>query len=283
MHLRETFVSFIKPYSSFEPAYFLFFLAQGFADFAEVNLYLQKTCRNQTQSEPNLSTPCDSERNGIKFVASIYSRYALWLGLITITTIVLISAWSDKAPNRPKSAILILMLFRLLQLISLCLQTYFWYWHVFAAVITEFLLHIASCVKTTSKIYICCISSIEDRTFRLILLHLLQLLAHLISTGSSGYVLHNFGFFYTYIFCLVVHVISLLYAAIFMKQLAFEDTDKPTRGNIKSICEFFDVRSVIQAFRLVFGKRTGNERITIILLSVISVLSYITVIGRYRQ
>lgn len=280
MHLRETF-SYLKQYSSYEPAYFMFNLVQGFVDVADINLYLQKTCRNHTQLEPNLSTPCDNERRGIEFVASINSRYSLLIGFTTITTSVLISAWSDKASNRPRAAILILLLFRLLQLISMCLQTYFWYWPPLVAVFTEFIINTAPCVRVASIIYTCRMSSPEDRTFRLTLLHVLQLLSYLISVGSSGYLLHSLGFFYSYVVCLVLHIISVMYAIVFMKRLASEDTDKPTRGCIKSVCEVFDIRSVVEAFRLVFGKRIGNERITIILLSAINILSYVTFLGKY--
>lgn len=279
---QKMYVSGIKQYLSLEPVYFSLCLAYEIVHLVDENLYLQKTCRNFTLSEPNLSTPCDNEKRGIEFVASVHSHYELWGGIITVTMIVLTSAWSDKAPDRSKSSILILMWIELLQMISMCWQAYSWNWPVLAAVLTETIFWPILGIRVASIIYICNITTIEDRTFRLTLLHVLQMLSSLIGRGSSGYLLRNLGFFYSYMLCAVLVAISVLYASIFMEKRTSENAaDVTTKGCIKVSGEFFDVRSVIRAFNLVFGKQSGNERIIIILMSAISILSTLCFYGKY--
>lgn len=281
MHLQKMYVSVIKPYLSLEPAYFLFNLAHEIAFLTDVNFYLQKTCRNYSTLEPNLNTPCDNEKKGIEFVASVNSQYKLWGGIITMTTTILTSAWIDKAPNRSKSSILIFMWIHLLQMISMGLQAYFWNWPALAAVFTEMLFWPSICMRVSSIIYFCSLTSTEDRTFRLTLLHTLLMLSSLIGSGSSGYLLRNLGFFYLYVLCVILTAISVLYATIFMEKMTSENTDVTSQGCIKSSFEFFDVRSVIQAFRVVFGKKSGIERTVIILMSVINFLSILCFYGKY--
>lgn len=279
---QKMYVSGIKQYLSLEPVYFLLCLAYEIVHLVDENLYLQKTCRNFTLSEPNLSTPCDNEKRGIEFVASVHSHYELWGGIITVTMIVLTSAWSDKAPDRSKSSILILMWIELLQMISMCWQAYSWNWPVLAAVLTETIFWPILGIRVASIIYICNITTIEDRTFRLTLLHVLQMLSSLIGRGSSGYLMRNLGFFYSYMLCAVLVAISVLYGTIFMRKRTSENAaDVTTKGCIKVSGEFFDVRSVIRAFNLVFGKQSGNERIIIILMSAISILSTLCFYGKY--
>lgn len=56
IHLSNMYTLNLKQYLFLEPTYFLFNLAHEIANLVDTNLYLQKTCRNYTLSEPDLST-----------------------------------------------------------------------------------------------------------------------------------------------------------------------------------------------------------------------------------
>lgn len=277
MQLWDNFGSLIKPYLIFEPAYVLFNIAVFISDLADTNLFLQKTCRFNVTSEPDIKTPCDDEPAGIAFVASINSKYVFGLSFITVFITVLMSAWTDKALQRRKLCILLPMVVKAVQLIGMCLHSYFWYWPVLFAVFTENVLIASVCMRVASIVYICCISSSEDRTFRLTLLYVLQTVTNIISSGSSGFLLRYIGFLNTYILCTVLAVSAIIYLQIFVKDVPGENNS----GFLKYIRDFFDIRSLVQAFKLVFRKREGNARTMILLLSAINNLAWLTYIGNH--
>lgn len=276
MYFWNNFGSLIKPYLIFEPAYVLFNIAVFISDLADTNLCLQKTCRFNVTSEPDIRTPCDDEKGGIQFVASINSKYVFGLSFITVLITVLMSAWTDKAIQRRKLCILFPMVLKAVQLIGMCLHSYFWYWPVLLAVFTENILITSVCMRVASIVYICCVSSSEDRTFRLTLLYVLQTVTHIISSGSSGFLLRNFGFLNTYILCTALTFCAIIYLQIFVKDVPTESKT----GFLKYVRDFFDAKSLVQAFKMVFRKREGNARTVISLLAVINNLAWLTYIGK---
>lgn len=260
-----------------EPAYVLFNFAQGISEFADVNLYLQKTCRHNVQTEPDLATPCDDLKAGIEFVALVNSRYTCPSSIFTIAFTILLSAWSDKSGGKRKFCILLPMALKSGQLICMCLHSYFWYWPVRAAVCTDIILQSASCVRVGSIIYICSITTPASRAYRLTCLHVLMTITNILSSGSSGYLLRNLGFFYTYVICSLLSLAAVIHVGLMVKNTAV----KRTHGLINCLCDFINTGYVVDAFKIIFRKREGNERMIISLLSVVNVLAWIAYIGDF--
>ncbi|KAK7582553.1 hypothetical protein V9T40_013998 [Parthenolecanium corni] len=267
-----------KPYISFEPAYALFLLSHKLSELVRTNLYLQKKCRRQMNFEPDLETPCDDERGGIDFVASVNSKSLFVANLTATALVVVLAAKCDKSKGSRKFSILLPVVLRTIQLVSMCLQSYFWKWSVWFAALNEGSCNFGIVFGVGSMVYVCSISTNEERIFRMTLLHVLDISATIISSGSSGFLLRKFGFLNTYILCTIFSSVSMIHLALFLKDTVTE-SQQEKRGWAKSLIEFFNPRSLIEAFELFFKKRKRNDRIVICILSLISILAWSTYLG----
>ena len=83
-----------------EPSIFFFVLAQEWLTEIDSNLFLQKACRFNHTTEPNLDTKCDDEKKGILFASEANSSYGLAIGLSHTTLMIFAAVWSDAAGRR---------------------------------------------------------------------------------------------------------------------------------------------------------------------------------------
>lgn len=247
----------------------LFYTNYIILEFINTNLYLQKSCRNDTSEEPDLSTECDDETRGISFVTKVNYDFQYYLVSLMIIHTILSSCWSDKAGRRRKLFIIIPIIGQLLQILSACLQSYFWYIPPYFAVASDllfqmlsggFVLCLNACITYTTDA-----SSLEDRTTKMSVLYALQILCKPIGSGVSGFLLRSVGFFYSYVICLTIATLSLISGLYFIKDVTIPVEIKP------SFWSFFDMKDVLYSVRMVFRKSLGEKRIIVIVLMIIHV------------
>lgn len=261
-----------------EPALFLIFLAYNLTDFLNTNLYLQKSCRNNTIQEPLLSSPCDDEKRGVLFISSVYSNFQYVSTLLTMLFTLFATAYSDLAGKKRRIFIILPIFAMLLQSISACLQAYFWYWPPFLGVILDLIFLNSGggfmCAISFTKIYVCDIAERENRVFRITVLTAIRLICSPISRGMAGYLMHSIGFFYSYCICT-----ALLFMAFLCAWLFVEDLSEP--GNRKiTIKEVFHFNQIIQSFKIIlWTKKPNKHRATIFLLLFIGQLVYFSYVG----
>lgn len=263
-----------------EITYSFFLLGFYLIELANTNMLLQKSCRYNTTSEPDLSTPCDDEKKGMEFVTFINSTYRFGMNLLSIIIIIFVSAWSDKISNRHR-IILFILVGQVLQAFLLTIQSYFWYLSPMIIAWTEivsqtiFLGNIG--IHIFATILICDLAEAETRTMRLTILLAIDLFCKPCSSGISGYVMHYFGFFITYLICLSLAICGLI-CALFIKNMSkmSESTEVVNKWQL------FHLKPILDSFRTVYEKKEGKPRIIISILFIISLLVYFTWFGKYR-
>lgn len=249
------------------------------SDFISTNLYIQKSCRNDTFLEPDLNTHCDDEKRGILFVTNVnyYTRY-FWIALMVVHTI-LSSCWSDRAGRRRKPFIMIPIFGQVIQLLCLCLQSYFWSCSPYLAVASNFIIQVLSggnvLCHNACITYITDTSSLEDRTMKMSILYALQTACHPIGNGVSGYLLRSAGFFYSYVICLVASFISLILGIYLIKDISYPVEKKP------SYLSFFSPKEVIDSVKMVFRKSLGDKRPIVMTLLILHIAVWFNFSGTY--
>lgn len=265
---------------SVEPAYFLFNVAAYIGDFANTNLVLQKTCRINNTFEPSLDTPCDDEKKGIVTLTNVHSYYLFPSYFVTYAFVILATAWSDKAGRRRKFFIIFPILVKLVKTMILSLPAYYWHWSAMISVWCEVVSHLLGGNTTMyvfAVLYICDISAHENRTMRISILSALLSLSRVISSGISGYMLHCLGFFYTYVVCLLITVLALIFAC-----LCIEDISIPVQKKV-TIWDVFDIRFIFSSFKVVLRRRTDNGRLIILLMYVVCALDWFSFTGEFNK
>ncbi|XP_065210834.1 lysosomal proton-coupled steroid conjugate and bile acid symporter SLC46A3-like [Planococcus citri] len=272
-----------KPFEHFkhvtvEPSFFIFLIVYNWMEGLDTNLFLQKACRFNSTSEPDLNTRCDDERRGILFVTEVGLKYHPIVNIIALLTAIFATYWSDEAGRRRRPLIYIPIMGQIFHGLSGCLHSYFWQWQPITAVITlealkglyaDVFIMILAC-----QLYVCDISGKESRTMRLGILGTFRILAIVLGRGGSGFILHNFGFFYTYFFCFVLSAGGLLCGLIFIK-----DTSVPVEKKM-SFCNVFNLKRVIfDSFKVVFNRNLGRKRVTVSMLMIANVTVNFTYFG----
>ncbi|XP_065210821.1 probable peptidoglycan muropeptide transporter SLC46 [Planococcus citri] len=274
--MGKNFNRFVKVITV-EPAYFFYWSTYVIADSAYTNLLLQKKCRVSTLAEPDLNTPCDDEKQGVVFATEMNSFYRMVMLLLALIVAIFMSSWSDEAGKRRRPLIFLPIIGLIFQSIFGCLHSYFWSWIPTSAVllnsIPEVITGGISMMIMATQIYICDVSSLENCTLRMGILLATRTLADLFGCGSSGFILHSFGFFYTYLLCFVLSVISLILACIFVKDVSVPVSKKS--NFIKS----FNVTKIVDSFKVVFSKKLGKNRIVVVMLMITYTLVFFTTQG----
>ena len=85
-----------------EPALFFYYLAHTLIEVIDTNVYLQKACRFNVTSEPNLDIPYDDEKLGVLFVSQLNSNYRFYEMTSMLILVILLMSWSDDAGKKRK-------------------------------------------------------------------------------------------------------------------------------------------------------------------------------------
>lgn len=281
MHFPPMFKIFTSSslwkYLTIEPALFFYFTTFILLELLNTNLYLQKSCRNVTETEPNLHTSCDDEKKGILFVSSVNSSYQYVVLTIMFLYATLISSWSDGAGKRRRPLIILPIIGQLIQTTANTLHSYFWYWPPLAVVISDaatkclFGGHILMLLG--SQIYLCDVTNVQNRTLRIGIFTALKIICLPIGSGVAGFMIQGLGFFYSYLICFALTAISLVLVFIFV-------TDVSIEAENKSIFSFFNILQIVDGFKVVFGKKPGKQRLIVLLLVATHVIMWFTSEGK---
>ncbi|XP_065210871.1 probable peptidoglycan muropeptide transporter SLC46 [Planococcus citri] len=247
-----------------EPAVLFYFLSHVMIDVINTNLYLQKSCRLNATSEPNLQTPCDDEKLGLIFVSSFNAKYSFIQLIPMLILIVLMMSWSDEAGMKRKILIVLPIIGMIFQSINGCLQTYFWTWSASYAAMTNTALQVFSggflLMWYSSQLHVCDKSTPDNRTLRIGILTALKYICSPIGNGMAGYLIRKAGFFKSFLVCLVLASGSLVSAAVLV-----QDADVPVQKKV-SLWGLFKITRVIDSFRVVFKRSLGRKRVVVLLL-----------------
>ncbi|XP_065210832.1 lysosomal proton-coupled steroid conjugate and bile acid symporter SLC46A3-like [Planococcus citri] len=252
---------------SVEPSLLIFTLISDWIDGCNTNLYLQKTCRFNLTSEPDLNTECEDNPAGLLFVSEVNSKYRFTASFITQLFIVFATSWSDKAGRRRRPLIYMPIMGQILLSLSGCLNSYFWKWTPLTAVISNSIIESLNggigLMVVGSQIYVCDITEPKDRTMRLGFVGAILIVCLVLGKGGAGIILRNLGFFQSYLLCFVLSVISLIFGLIFIKDTSVPVPDKEPFYHVFNV-----KRSMSDNFKTVFNKKLGRRRVIVALLMV---------------
>ncbi|KAK7582549.1 hypothetical protein V9T40_013994 [Parthenolecanium corni] len=249
---------------SLEPSYFLYIIASTMLDFVNTNLYLQKACRINAISEPNLDTPCDDTEKGVTFVANV-NTYILTVKMFVIVIgIIIYSSWSDQAGKKRKFFIMLPMVGLVLESAFQAVYSYFWYLDPLYAAITSAILQMIfgnfPTLQIFGSMYVADVVDMRNRTMRMGFLMTIKVIGFLLSKSISGYLLHFLGFFICYLTCFALGCITLILAYVLIK-----DISVPLKKKM-SWCSVFNVCRLIESFKIVLGNRSTKHKVTVLLI-----------------
>lgn len=126
-----------------------------------------------------------------------------------------------------------------------------------------------------SQLHVCDKSSPNDRTMRVGILTALKYICMPIGNGMAGHLIRKAGFFKSFLVCLVFASMSLMSAAVLVK-----DAHVPVQKNV-SLWGLFKFTRVVDSFKTVFKKSLGKKRIIVFLLILAHVTALFSEEGRY--
>lgn len=262
-----------------EPSYALYYFLEHSCSFFHENLLLQKACRLNATSEPDLTTPCDDEKRGIAFLSYTHSILNLPNTPIMILVATFMVKWSDKSGKRRKPIILLPLIGIMLEVIFASLHSYFWTWPIIAVVLTRnffkslsggiILFHAASSLFITDN------SAEQNRMTRMGILSMIPHFVIPLSSMISGYILRTFGFLYCYSMCMVLSVLSLVLGFILI-----DDQREPITEPVK-ICNIMNPLGMLSTVKVLFKKRTDRKRMILLLLILSKMVVNFSITGEH--
>ncbi|XP_065210837.1 probable peptidoglycan muropeptide transporter SLC46 [Planococcus citri] len=126
-------------------------------------------------------------------------------------------------------------------------------------------------ITSACQAYVCDASEVKSRTMRLGFFQAARTLGDLVGFGSAGFILRRFGFFYTYLICVVLSVVTLILAWAFVKDTSVPVEKKP------HFWQRFNVMHICTSFNVIFKKSLGSKRyIAAILLIIYTMVFFCT-------
>ncbi|XP_065210849.1 probable peptidoglycan muropeptide transporter SLC46 [Planococcus citri] len=265
-------ISGVVKYLTVEPAFLLYTAVFVILELTGVNLLIQKKCRFNVTSEPDLSTPCQDEKQGIIFAAETMAYIRFLMFSLTLLYTAFSMCWSDESDRRRRPLIFLPIIGLMMMSVSGCLHSYFWHWDAHKSALSYLFFEVISggmpLIMVASQAYICDVTDIGSRTMRMGLFTAARTVGDLIGFGSSGFVLHRFGFFRTYLLCFVLSLITLLLAVIFVRDASVQVKKK------RHFWHAFNLMRIVDSFKIVFKKNIPGKRIIIVALSCIYILMF---------
>lgn len=251
-------------YISVEPSFFFYCIASTMLDFVNTNLYLQKACRINATSEPDLDTPCDEHEKGLTFVADINAYLMSVKMIVVLIGIILYSSWSDQAGKKRKFFIMLPVVGLVLQSGCQCFFSYFWHVAPIYAAITSAIFEMIFGNFPTIHLFCCMyladVVDTRNRTMRMGFLTSTKMLGFLLSKGISGYLLHSLGFLKCYSICFVLGCFILILAYVLIEDIAL-----PLKRDV-SWWSIFNLCRVCESCKIILGKKSMKHKITVLLL-----------------
>lgn len=250
---------------SLEPAYFFYTVALILFEFGNTNLYLQKACRTNATIEPNLSTPCDDKEKRIMFVANVNAYVRSVKMIFIMISVVMYSSWSDKAGRKRNFFLMSTMTGLLFESAFGCIYSYNWTASATYAALTSAVLQIlfgnAFTIKAFGYMYLADVVDQTNGTMRFGILTAVKTLATLVAKSLSGYLLNTCGFYIYYAICMGISLLAVVFGYSFI-----EDISVPMEKKA-SFSSMFNIKSnLTESSKVVFGKGTMKQKITVVLL-----------------
>lgn len=281
MYHHRSILIFFK-HITVEPSFFIILIVEELIYGLDTNLFLQKACRINSTTEPDLNTPCDDEKRGIIFISQVNSKYSFIVLLSSILVTSFATSWSDKAGRRRRPLIYITIFAQICHAFSGCLQSYFWQWTPITAVLCWVFFEGVSggmyLLMMACQVYVSDLCGTESRTMRLGFLGAIKLISITLGTGGSGYILRSFGFFFSYSICFALSACGLVLGLILIKDTSVSVEKK------MGFCQIFNLKDLLlDSFRVTFNKNLARKRIIVLLLMVANLLVIFSLLGRYES
>ncbi|KAK7576366.1 hypothetical protein V9T40_012652 [Parthenolecanium corni] len=257
-----------------EPAFFFYMCAFTLVEFGNTNLYLQKACRIDHTTEPDLETPCDDNEKGVILVANINTYVHSVKMFLVLACTALYSSWSDLAGRKRKFFLVMTTASILLESVMVCCHVYWWSVPPIYAAITSAALQVLLgqyvTISIFGYIYLSDIVDSENRTMRLGIFSSMKILGILVGKGVSGFLLHAAGFYRYYAVCSVISLVSLILAYV-----CIEDTSVPMEKKMLPYSRH-NVSHLFRSFKIILGKGSAKEKtIKYLLLVTYSLLIFV--------
>ncbi|XP_065210615.1 uncharacterized protein LOC135838786 [Planococcus citri] len=205
------------------------------------------------------------------------SFYRFLMMILAVIFSIFMASWSDEAGRRRRPLIFLPIIGLIFRSLFGCLNSYFWSWTPSIAVLLNSVPEVVTggimMMTLATQIYIGDVSSAENCTMRMGIILAAVTLADLFGCGSSGFILHRIGFFYTYLLCFILSVISLTLAWIFVKDISVPVDRK------SNIVKYFNVTKITDSFKVVFSRTLGKKRIVVLILIINYTLILFTIHG----
>lgn len=123
----------------------------------------------------------------------------------------------------------------------------------------------------TGKIRFICAQD-KNKTLRVGMINATMALCLPIGTGLSGILYRKVGFYGVYTIALILGLISIWTAHVFVhdtKRIKFESDKENERSYWTRVKFFFNVKHLVEAFRVTFKKEKNNRRMKVIALTVL--------------
>lgn len=257
-------------FASVEPSLFFTIMAHSMSDFGNVNMLLQKACRINGTSEPDLATPCDDKEKGIIFVANVNSYIQSTKTFLLFIIVALHASWSDRAGRKRKFFIMLAIVGLILNNACLLLHSYHWtldptYAALSSAILQCIFGHPSISMRAFGNMYLADVVEPRIRTMRFGIFSSVIMFATLVGNGIAGLLLSRVGFCKYYAACCFVSMIAATCGYLCIK----EDSVTPQKTTIWSV---FNLCHLVESFKIVFGKGSTKQKIIVTLLLSIFVL-----------
>lgn len=261
-----------------EPATFFYILSYVMIDGINTNLVLEKACDVNATVERNLDIPCEDVKAGTQLSSKVNEKYKTVMFLFDMIYTILATCWSDEAGRRRRPLIFLPIVGSIFQSISGCFHSYFWSWSPHSAAISNAICEGLSggivLMQIATQMYICDVSAMNNRTMRLGILLTVKMVSLTSGAGIVGFLIHGIGFFKSYVVCFVLSIISLTLALIYVKDVSVRVEKK------RHVLQLFNLRRIVDSFKLVFNKNLGRQRILAFILIMIYVFTTFATHGK---
>ncbi|CAH2107664.1 unnamed protein product [Euphydryas editha] len=268
-----------------EPTMLFFVSGTVFGLLVSQNLILEKACRVNLNFSSDI---CDAlklqtlekqniyEREVQKLVAVAVARKTLIAASIPCIMALFVGSWSDRTGRR-KIFIITPLVGQFLIGINGLINTYFFHQLPLEAVVYPEAVLEGLCgswciILLTLYSYISDITTNENRTFRMGLIHFSLTVGFPLGTGVSGILLKSVSYYGCYAIVICMHTINLIYNIFILQdpKRSPEQIMHDGKGTLQSIRMFFDFKNVKETFKLVFKKGENNRRAKICLMFIVS-------------
>ncbi|XP_013184489.2 lysosomal proton-coupled steroid conjugate and bile acid symporter SLC46A3 isoform X1 [Amyelois transitella] len=271
-----------------EPTMILFIVSAMISIITTQNLSLEKACRVDLNFTDEICSSLKRqdivgqnqyERDTQKLLASAMAWKTYLTASIPCVMSLFVGSWSDITGHR-KIFVIIPIIGNILVCINSMIHTYFFYqMGLKAFVFSEAIIEAFSggwCITfLTIFAFISTITTVENRTFRMGLVHFCLTVSFPIGTGLSGIMLKKLGYYGCYATAASLQSVNLLYNVFVVKDPKRTAQQKKHDG--KGVCHFFrtffDFTNIKNTVQVVMKKTPDNRRLRLcILLLVVTIL-----------